>query len=84
MVGTQQVGEDARLSRIGYGFAAVSILMLVKLLIKKRLVTRCKYIPTHLRNFKQNNPKLIEPRFILIFKFINHVRVQAAHNREHD
>jgi hypothetical protein len=51
MVGTQQVGEDARLSRIDYGFAAVSILMLVKLLIKERLVPRCKYIPTHLRNF---------------------------------
>jgi hypothetical protein len=50
MVGTQQVGEDARLPRIDYGFAAVSILM-VKLLIKERLVTRCKYIPTHLRNF---------------------------------
>jgi hypothetical protein len=49
MVGTQQVGEDARLSSIGYGFAAVSILMLVKLLIKECLVTRCKYIPTHLR-----------------------------------
>jgi hypothetical protein len=31
MVGTQQVGEEARLSRTGYGFAAVSILMLVKL-----------------------------------------------------
>jgi hypothetical protein len=51
MVGTQQVGEDAKLSRKGYGFAAVSILMLVKLLIKERLVTRCEYIPTHLRNF---------------------------------
>jgi hypothetical protein len=50
MFGTQQVGEYARLPRIGYGFAAVSILMLVKLLIKERLVTRCKYIPTHLRN----------------------------------
>jgi hypothetical protein len=50
MVGTQQVGEDARLPRIGYGFAMVSILMLVKLLIKECLVTRCKYIPTHLRN----------------------------------
>jgi hypothetical protein len=84
MVGTQQVGEDARLSRIGYGFAAVSILMLVKLLIKERLITRCKYIPTHLRKtFKQNISKLIEPRFILIFKFINHVRGQAAHDREH-
>jgi hypothetical protein len=47
MVGTQQVGEDARLSRIGYGFAAVTILMLVKLLIKERLFTRCKFIPTH-------------------------------------
>jgi hypothetical protein len=51
MVGTQQVGEDARLSRIGYGIAAVSILMLVKRLIKEHLITRCKYIPTHLRNF---------------------------------
>jgi hypothetical protein len=51
MVGTQQVGEDARLSRIGYGFAAVSFLMLVKLLIEEHLVTRCKYIPIHLRNF---------------------------------
>jgi hypothetical protein len=30
MVGTQQVGGDARLPKIGYGFAAVSILMLVK------------------------------------------------------
>jgi hypothetical protein len=50
MVGTPQVGEDAGTPRIGYGFAAVSILMLVKLLIKERLVTRCKYIPTHLRN----------------------------------
>jgi hypothetical protein len=30
MVGAQLVGENARLSRIGYGFAAVSILMLVK------------------------------------------------------
>jgi hypothetical protein len=50
MIGTQQVGEDARLPRIGYGFAAVSILMLVKLLIKERLVTRCKYIPTYLKN----------------------------------
>jgi hypothetical protein len=50
MVGTQQVGEHARLSRIGYGFPVVSILMLVKLLIKERLVTRCKYIPAHLRN----------------------------------
>jgi hypothetical protein len=49
MVGTQQVGEDARLPSIGYGFAAVSILMLVKLLIKEHLVTS-KYIPTHLRN----------------------------------
>jgi hypothetical protein len=83
MVGTQQVREDARLPRIGYGFAAVSILMLVKLLFKERLVTRCKYIPTPLKTFKQNNPKLIEPRFNLIFKFINHVRVQTAHDREH-
>jgi hypothetical protein len=41
MVGTQQVGEDAMLSRIGYGFAAVSILMLIRLLIKERPVTRC-------------------------------------------
>jgi hypothetical protein len=31
MVDTQQVGEDARLPRIDYGFAAVNILMLVKL-----------------------------------------------------
>jgi hypothetical protein len=38
MVGTQQVGEYARLPRIGYGFAAVSILMLVKVLNKERLV----------------------------------------------
>jgi hypothetical protein len=61
MVGTQQVGEDARLPRIGYGFAAVSILVLVKLLFKERLVTRCKYIPTHLRKtLQQNFPKLIE------------------------
>jgi hypothetical protein len=30
MVGTQQVGEDASLPRIGYDFAAVCILMLVK------------------------------------------------------
>jgi hypothetical protein len=51
MVGTKQVGEDARLPRIGYGFAAVSILMLISLLIKERLVTGCKYIPTHLRKF---------------------------------
>jgi hypothetical protein len=51
MVGTQQVGEDARLPRISYDFAAVRILMLVKLLIEERLVTRCKYIPTYLRNF---------------------------------
>jgi hypothetical protein len=51
MVGTQQVGEDARLSTIGYGFAVVSILILVKLLIEEHLVIRCKYIPTHLRNF---------------------------------
>jgi hypothetical protein len=51
MFGTQQVGEYARLPRIGYGFAAVSILMLVKLLIEEHLVTRCKYIPTHLLNF---------------------------------
>jgi hypothetical protein len=51
MVGTQQVGEDASLPRIGHGFAAFGILMLVKLLIKERLVTRYKYIPTHLRNF---------------------------------
>jgi hypothetical protein len=51
MVGTQQVGEDARLPRIGYDFAAVSILMLVSLLIKERLVTICKYIRTHLRNY---------------------------------
>jgi hypothetical protein len=51
LVGTQQVGEDAKLPRIGYGIATVSILMLVKLLIKERLVTRSKYIPTHLRNF---------------------------------
>jgi hypothetical protein len=51
MVGTQQVGEDARLPRIGYGFAAFSILMLVKLLFKEHLITRCKYIPTHLGNF---------------------------------
>jgi hypothetical protein len=51
MVGTQQVGEDARLPRIGYGFAAVSILMLVSLLIKERLVTICKYIRTHSRNY---------------------------------
>jgi hypothetical protein len=50
MVDTQQLGEDARLSRIGYGFAAASILMLVKLLIKERLVTRYKFIPTQLRN----------------------------------
>jgi hypothetical protein len=50
MVGTQQVGEDAGLPKIGYGFAVVSILMLVKLLIEERLVTRCKYIPTQLRN----------------------------------
>jgi hypothetical protein len=57
MVGTQQVGEDARLPRIGYGFAAVSILKLVKLLIKERLVTRCKYIPTHLRNLKTTHLK---------------------------
>jgi hypothetical protein len=41
MVDTQQVGEDARLLRISYGFAAVSTLMLVKLLIEERLVTRC-------------------------------------------
>jgi hypothetical protein len=34
MIGTQQAGEDARLPRIGYGFAAVSILMLVKFLLK--------------------------------------------------
>jgi hypothetical protein len=34
MVGTQQVEEDARLPRIGYGFATVSILMLVKILLK--------------------------------------------------
>jgi hypothetical protein len=46
MVGTQQVGEDARLPKIGYGFAAVSILMLVKLLIEERLVTRFIYQPT--------------------------------------
>jgi hypothetical protein len=58
MVGTQQVGGDARLPRIGYGFAAVSILMLVKLLIKERLVTRCKYIPSHLRNFQAKQPKV--------------------------
>jgi hypothetical protein len=51
MVGTQQVEEVARLPRIDYGFVAVSILMLVKLLIKECLFTRCKYIPTHLRNF---------------------------------
>jgi hypothetical protein len=51
MVGTQQVGEDAMLPRIGYGFVAISILLLVKRLIKERLATRCKYIPTHLRNF---------------------------------
>jgi hypothetical protein len=51
MVGTQQVGEDARLPRIGYGFVAVNILMLIKLLIEERLVTRGNYIPTHLRNF---------------------------------
>jgi hypothetical protein len=51
MVGTQQVGEDARLPRIGYGFAAVSILMLASVLIKEHLFTRLKYIPTHLRNF---------------------------------
>jgi hypothetical protein len=61
MVGTQQVGEDARLLRIGYGFAAVSILMLVKLLFKERLVTRCKYWYPLKKTFKQNNPKLIEP-----------------------
>jgi hypothetical protein len=58
--------------------------MLVKFLIKERLVTRYKYIPTHLRNYKQLISKLIEPRFNFIFKFINHERVQAAHNREHD
>jgi hypothetical protein len=57
MVGTQQVGEYARLPRIVYGFAVVSILMLVKLLIKERLVIRCKYIPTHLRNFTTKLPK---------------------------
>jgi hypothetical protein len=34
MVGTQQVGEDARPSRVGYSFAAVSILMLVKFQLK--------------------------------------------------
>jgi hypothetical protein len=57
MVDTQQVGEDARLPRIGYGFAVVSILNLVKFLIKERLVTRCKYIPTHLRNLKATHLK---------------------------
>jgi hypothetical protein len=30
MVGAQQVGEDAKAIKVGYGFAAVSILMLVK------------------------------------------------------
>jgi hypothetical protein len=50
MVVTQKVGEYARLPKIGYGFATVMILMLVKRLIKERLVTRCKYIPSQLRN----------------------------------
>jgi hypothetical protein len=34
MVGTQQVGEDARLPRICYGFEVVSIIMLVKFQLK--------------------------------------------------
>jgi hypothetical protein len=29
MVGAQQVGENAKAIKVGYGFAAVSILMLV-------------------------------------------------------
>jgi hypothetical protein len=34
MVGAQQVGEDARANKVGYGFAAVNILMLVKFYLK--------------------------------------------------
>jgi hypothetical protein len=30
MVGAHQVGENAKANKVGYGFAAVSILMLVK------------------------------------------------------
>jgi hypothetical protein len=30
MVGAQQVGEKCKAIKVGYGFAAVSILMLVK------------------------------------------------------
>jgi hypothetical protein len=33
MVGTQQVGENARLSRIGYSFAAVSIFNVGQILL---------------------------------------------------
>jgi hypothetical protein len=33
MVGAQQVGEDARLSRIGYSFAAVSIFNVGQILL---------------------------------------------------
>jgi hypothetical protein len=50
-----------------------------QVLIKERLITKCKFISTHLRKtLIQNNSKLIElhqTTIYLVFKFINHVRV---------
>jgi hypothetical protein len=47
MVGAQQVGEDARATKVGYGFAAVSILMLVKFYLKNAyLLGVSSYQPT--------------------------------------
>jgi hypothetical protein len=47
MVGAQQMGEDARGNKVGYGFAAVSILMLVKFYLKNvYLLDVSSYQPT--------------------------------------
>jgi hypothetical protein len=46
----------------------------------------CKFVPSHLRKLKYKTPQAHQasPTTIyLVFKFINHVRVQAAHDREH-
>jgi hypothetical protein len=47
MVGAQQVGERCKATKVGYGFAAISILMLVKFYLENAyLLSVSSYQPT--------------------------------------
>jgi hypothetical protein len=82
MVGTQQVGKDARPSRKGWGLWRL-VFLVDHILLASIYLIKCKFIPTHLNIRNQHQNKTKEPQIKLFFKINYHVRVQTARNREH-